>query len=310
MMDKMRPPKRKIPHRPALKTALCGMIALAMMNTPALAANLSYTYDAPSSGNYGKPTSTEPVTVIGDDEVNVNISKDSAFVPPEFGSASADVLGTGELLTPDISGVEPMFPHSTQSGFTPGVTENGTVTGGSGAIVMPPDVEGSEVSSAPIYDDTTYGSTGGYTGGGADAASGSGYTSADGMAYADGSIGTLSIPSLGVTKKVYDGETVGNLRLGVAHFEGTSAWDGNVGFCSHNRGSYGYFAGIWNLTTGSKITYTTVYGTRIYEVYSVRKISKYEVDVLNPTNENILTLVTCVPDQAQTYRWCVQAAAV
>ena len=286
------------------------MIALAMMNTPALAANLSYTYDAPFSGNYGKPTSTEPVTVIGDDEVNVNISKDSAFVPPEFGSASADVLGTGELLTPDISGVEPMFPHSTQSGFTPGVTENGTVTGGSGAIVMPPDVEGSEISSAPIYDDTTYGSTGGYTGGGADAAIGSGYTPADGMAYADGSIGTLSIPALGVTKKVYDGETVGNLRLGVAHFEGTSAWDGNVGFCSHNRGSYGYFAGIWNLTTGSKITYTTVYGTRIYEVYSVRKISKYEVDVLNPTNENILTLVTCVPDQAQTYRWCVQAAAV
>ena len=53
-----------------------------------------------------------------------------------------------------------------------------------------------------------------------------------------------------------------------------------------------------------------MYGTRTYEVYSVRKISKYEVDVLNPTTENILTLVTCVPDQAQTYRWCVQAAAM
>lgn len=91
--------------------------------------------------------------MIGDDEVNVNISKDSAFVPPEFGSASADVLGTGELLTPDISGVEPMFPHSTQAGFAPGVTENGTVTGG-GEIVMPPDVEGSTVSNEPIYGDT------------------------------------------------------------------------------------------------------------------------------------------------------------
>ena len=66
---------------------------------------------------------------------------------------------------------------------------------------MPPDVEGSEISSAPIYDDTTHGSTGGYTGGGADAAIGSGYTPADGMAYADGSIGTLSIPALGVTKE-------------------------------------------------------------------------------------------------------------
>lgn len=175
--------------------------------------------------------------MVGDDEVNVNISKDSAFVPPEFGSASADVLGTGELLTPDISGVEPMFPHSTQAGFAPGVTENGTVTGG-GEIVMPPDVEGSTVSNEPIYGDTGT-ATGGYTGGGADAAVGSGYTPVDGMAYADGSIGTLSIPALGVTKKVYDGETVSNLRLGVAHFEGTSAWDGNVGFCSHNRGSYG-----------------------------------------------------------------------
>lgn len=289
--------------------ALCSTMALMMTSIPALAGNLSYTYDAPSSGNFGKPTSTEPVTVIGDDEVNVNISKDSAFVPPEFGSASADVLGTGELLTPDISGVEPMFPHSTQSGFAPGVTENGIPAGG-GPIVMPPDVEGSEVSSAPIYDDTVAGSSGGYTGGGADAAIGSGYTPVDGMAYADGSIGILSIPALGVTKKVYDGETVSNLRLGVAHFEGTSAWDGNVGFCGHNRGSYGYFAGIWNLPAGSEITYTTVHGTRTYEVYSVRKITKYEVDVLNPTNENILTLVTCVPDQAQTHRWCVQAVAV
>ena len=289
--------------------ALCSTMALMMTSIPALAGNLSYTYDAPSSGNFGKPTSTEPVTVIGDDEVNVNISKDSAFVPPEFGSASADVLGTGELLTPDISGVEPMFPHSTQSGFAPGVTENGIPAGG-GPIVMPPDVEGSEVSSAPIYDDTVAGSSGGYTGGGADAAIGSGYTPVDGMAYADGSIGTLSIPALGMTKKVYDGETVSNLRLGVAHFEGTSAWDGNVGFCGHNRGSYGYFAGIWNLSTGSEIIYSTVHGTRTYEVYSVRKITKYEVDVLNPTNENILTLVTCVPDQAQTHRWCVQAVAV
>lgn len=120
--------------------------------------------------------------MVGDDEVNVNISKDSAFVPPAFGSASADVLGTGELLTPDISGVEPMFPHSTQAGFAPGVTENGTVAGGSGTIVMPPDVEGNAVSSEPIYDNTTTSGMGGYTGGGADAAIGSGYTPVDGMA--------------------------------------------------------------------------------------------------------------------------------
>ena len=39
------------------------------------------------------------------------------------------------------------------------------------------------------------------------------------MKYSDGSIGKLSIPSIGVNKKVYDGETIANMRLGAAHFE-------------------------------------------------------------------------------------------
>lgn len=281
-----------------------------MMSTPASATNLSYNYEAPSAGNFGKPTSTDPVTTIGGEEANVDVSKNSAFVPPSFGSPEADVLGTGHLLTPDISGVEPMFPHSTQSQFAPGVTEQGVDAGGSGEIVMPPDVEGSTVSNEPIHPDAPSGNTGGYTGGGADAAIGSGYTSVTGMTYADGSIGTLSIPAIGVNRRVYDGETTQNMRLGVAHFEGTSAWDGNVAMCGHNRGSYGYFARIHQLKEGDTITYKTVHGTRSYSVFSVRKISKYEIDVLNPSNENIMTLITCVRDQAQTYRWCVQAVAV
>ncbi|MFR3786993.1 MAG: sortase [Agathobaculum desmolans] len=289
------------------------MMLTMMMNTPASAGNLSYNYSGADGGNFGKPTSTEPVTVVDGDAVNVDISKNSAFIPPLFGSPEADVLGMGELLTPDISGVEPMFPHSTQAGFAPGVTENGAETGG-GPIVLPPDAAGSEVSGAPIYDSTPSGNTGdytgGFTGGGADAAIGSGYTPVDGMHYKDGSIGTLSIPSIGVNRKVYDGETVQNMRLGVAHFEGTSAWDGNVAMSAHNRGSYGYFSRIHELKAGDTITYSTVHGTRSYQVYSVRKISKYEIDVLDPANENMMTLITCVRDQAHTYRWCVQAAAV
>ena len=87
-------------------------MALTMMvSTPAFASNLTYNFSGASAGNFGKSTSIDPVTTIGADSVNRDISKNSAFIPPEFGSPQADILGTGELLTPDISGVEPMFPQ-------------------------------------------------------------------------------------------------------------------------------------------------------------------------------------------------------
>lgn len=291
-------------------------MALTMMaSTPAFASNLTYNFSGASAGNFGKSTSIDPVTTIGADSVNRDISKNSAFIPPEFGSPQADILGTGELLTPDLSGVEPMFPHSTQANFGQTVTSNGAMSGG-GDIVMPPDAENTTVSSAPIYEISTgtgavsaTDSLGGYTGGGADAAYGSGYTSTSGMKYSDGSIGKLSIPSIGVNKKVYDGETIANMRLGAAHFEGTSGWDGNVAMCGHNRGSYGYFGNIHTLKNGDTISYTTIFGTRTYKVYSVRKIAKTDTSVLDPSDANIITLITCVRD-VPSQRWCVQAMAI
>ena len=285
-----------------------------MASTPAFASNLTYNFSGTSAGNFGKSTSVDPVTTVGADDVNRDISKNSAFVPPAFGSPQADILGTGELLTPDISGVQPMFAHSTQSQYQQNVTSSG-VSAGNADVVMPPDAEGTTVSSAPIYAETSANQTGdtdslgGYTGSGESAADGSGYTPASSMKYADGSIGTLSIPSIGVNKKVYDGESIANMRLGAAHFEGTSGWDGNVAMCGHNRGSYGYFGSIHTLKNGDTIKYTTIFGTRTYKVYSVRKIANTEISVLDPSDANIITLITCVRD-VPSQRWCVQAQAV
>ena len=41
----------------------------------------------------------------------------------------------------------------------------------------------------------------------------------------------------------------------------------------------------------------------------MQKILSTQVSVLDATNDNIITLVTCVMDQP-TYRWCVQAAEI
>ena len=60
------------------------------------------------------------------------------------------------------------------------------------------------------------------------------------------------------------------------------------------------------MKNGDTIKLMTQLGTRTYSVYSVRKVSVNDVSVLNPTTDNVVTLVTCVMNQPQ-YRWCVQA---
>ena len=99
------------------------------------------------------------------------------------------------------------------------------------------------------------------------------YTSVEGMAYKDGSIGTLKIPSLNINMKVWEGETADSMKKGLGHYSSTSAWNGNVAMCGHNRGSKYVIGSIKDLEQGDTITYTTIYGTRTYAVTSVKIIS-------------------------------------
>ena len=63
------------------------------------------------------------------------------------------------------------------------------------------------------------------------------FTNTAGMYLADGTIGEIAIPVLGISFKVREGETSANMNKGFAHYSSTSAWDGNVGVCGHNRGT-------------------------------------------------------------------------
>jgi sortase A len=120
--------------------------------------------------------------------------------------------------------------------------------------------------------------------------------------YADGSIGTLYIAKTGKTVKVYEGEQLDNLKKGAGHFASTSVWDGNVAICGHNRGAYPHFSFVKDLKTGDKITYTTRYGSRTYEVSVKEQISEYDHSKLGWSSENLLTLITCVADTPEL-RW-------
>lgn len=135
------------------------------------------------------------------------------------------------------------------------------------------------------------------------------YTSTDGMERSDGSIGTLKIPSLGINMKVWEGETNASMRKGLGHYSSTSAWDGNVALCGHNRGARYVIGNIKDLEIGDTITYTTVYGTRTYAVSMVKTISSTDWSYLQATSDNRITITTCLANHPEK-RVCVQAIEV
>ena len=135
------------------------------------------------------------------------------------------------------------------------------------------------------------------------------YTSADGMAYKDGSIGIIKIPSLKINMKVWEGETNASMKKGLGHYSSTSAWDGNVGVCGHNRGTKYAIGSIKNLERGDTITYTTIYGTRTYAVETVKIISNSDWSYLQATSDNRITLTTCLADHPES-RVVVQAVEI
>ncbi len=254
-------------------TILCLTAALA-----APASALEYTIDAPSGPEYAKPTSVEPViTADRGEQPNEDLSKNAALVPPTFGSSTSYVLGVGEPLTPNLTG-------AVANGL-------GGVISGGGVSLLPPVSAGTP--TAPMLDVVTAVSTG-YTAVTSD------------LYYANGSLGTLKIPSLGVNVKVVQGTDSAALAKGAGHFEDTSIWEGNVCVAGHNRGTNCYFGDIHTLDIGDKITLTTKLGIRTYRVVSVQKIRETDNSMLAPTTDNRITLFTCVRGQS-AYRWCVQA---
>ncbi|CUQ57158.1 Sortase (surface protein transpeptidase) [uncultured Flavonifractor sp.] len=135
------------------------------------------------------------------------------------------------------------------------------------------------------------------------------YTSAEDMERKDGSIGTLKIPSLDINMKVWEGETNASMAKGLGHYSSSSAWDGNVCLCGHNRGAKYVIGDIKDLEIGDTITYTTIYGTRTYEVVLVKTISSNDWSYLQATSDNRITITTCLANRPEK-RICVQAVQI
>jgi sortase A len=241
----------------------------------------AYNYDF-SSGNdtlsgFGKPTGTDEPVSADPMGGNTRRNKDNSALPPPYFVGSGDIpTGPSSLYHDNLPGQRDDAPNTPRSGDEAGAY--GSAAAPEGMLSPTSSFTGEAYNTAPLY-------------------------------YADGSIGTLYIPKLGKTIKVYEGESVENMKKGIGHFADTSAWDGNVSFAGHNRGAAAYFSFVKDLAVGDKISYTTPYGARTYEVYHKVKIAETDYSGLGWSPENILSLITCVADEP-ALRYLVQAREV
>jgi sortase A len=131
-------------------------------------------------------------------------------------------------------------------------------------------------------------------------------------AAADGLVGRIEIPRLGVSAVVVEGVDKTTLRRAVGHIPGTAlpGEPGNAGLAGHRDT---FFRPLKDLRIKDQIRFSTLKGNFDYEVESLRVVAPDNVGVLASSGENVLTLVTCYPFYyvgPAPKRWIVRAKQV
>ncbi len=104
----------------------------------------------------------------------------------------------------------------------------------------------------------------------------------------------LEMPDVGLKVPVYLGASDLNMDRGAGHIAGTALPEGggNVGIAGHRDG---YFRALKDTALGDRLTLLTAAGERHYTVDEILIVDPLDVDVLDPTDDQRITLVTCYP---------------
>lgn len=123
-------------------------------------------------------------------------------------------------------------------------------------------------------------------------------------------VGILIIPKIDLKVVIGEGADLKTLKYAVGHFKGT-AFPGQKGnFCVAGHRSYvfgEYFNRLNELKIGDEITVKTIKGDFKYKVYKTEVVLPSQVQVLNPSNDATMTLITCTPIRVATHRLIVKA---
>ena len=117
----------------------------------------------------------------------------------------------------------------------------------------------------------------------------------------------IKIEKIDLVAEISEGTTQEILNQYVGHFTQTAKNVGNIGLAAHNRGyEVNYFEKLKLLKEGDEITYRYNEYENIYIVTENIIIKDTDWEHLEATDENQMTLITCV-ENAPEFRRCVKA---
>jgi sortase A len=107
-------------------------------------------------------------------------------------------------------------------------------------------------------------------------------------------LGQIEVGTIGLAVMILEGTDYGTLRLGVGHIPGTPlpGQPGNVAIAGHRDT---FFRPLRKIRQNDEITLATLNGSYRYRVDSTQVVEPEDTEVLNDSDESILTLVTCYP---------------
>jgi sortase A len=108
------------------------------------------------------------------------------------------------------------------------------------------------------------------------------------------SLGLIEIRSIGLSAMIAEGDNGRILRRAVGHITGSAlpGQQGNVVIAGHRDT---FFRPLRNIHMDDEITLTTLNGTYRYRVDSIQVVEPEDTEVLDRSDDAILTLVTCYP---------------
>ncbi len=110
----------------------------------------------------------------------------------------------------------------------------------------------------------------------------------------DATLAVLRIESAGIEVPVFESTSSADLNKGVGHVEGSirPGGDGNIAIAGHRDT---FFRGLKDVKVGAEIEMRTPAGSRVFRVSSLEIVDPLDVSVLEPTEDTVLTLITCYP---------------
>lgn len=116
----------------------------------------------------------------------------------------------------------------------------------------------------------------------------------------------LEIPCINLKANIKEGTSKEIMDDYIGHFEETKKDIGNIGLAAHNRGyKNNYFQNLKELKENDEIYYKYKNKSKKYVVTKNIIIKDTDWSNLEESNNNIITLITCVENQPE-YRRCIQ----